>query len=89
MNKAFLGMAFHHWQNNQAMLKSHLKSPLFMGTPVSAARRNMKLLHGEMVFKSPFWIQKLCKAKIRTEYSCDLVFSAVSFSLKWVNSLQS
>ena len=43
-------------------------------TAVSAAWWNVKLLQWKMVFKSPFWIQKLWKAEILTEYSYELVF---------------
>ena len=43
-------------------------------TDVLAARSNVKLLQWKRVFKSPFWIQKLQKAEILTEYLYDLVF---------------
>ena len=55
------------------------RKPLLQNTAVSAARRNVKLLQWKLVFKSPFWIQKLWKAKIRTEYSYDLMFHPITF----------
>ena len=48
-------------------------------TAVSATRWNVELLQWKLVFKSPFWIQKLGKAKIWTEYSYDLMFHSIMF----------
>ena len=48
-------------------------------TAVSAARGIVELLQWKMVFKSPFWIRKLWKAEIWTEYSYDLVFGPIIF----------
>ena len=41
-----------------------------------------KVIYGwKMVFKSPFWIRKLWKAEIWTEYSYDLVVGPIRFSV--------
>ena len=55
--------------------------PIKPPTAVSAARWNVELLQWEMVFKSPFCIQKLWKAEIWTEYSYDLVLYPIWFSV--------
>ena len=48
-------------------------------TAFSAARWNVELLQWKLVFKSPFWIQKLWKAKIWTEYLYDLMLHPITF----------
>ena len=50
-------------------------------TAVSATRWNVELLKWEIVFKLPFCIQMLWKAEIWTEYSYELVFYPIWFSV--------